>query len=333
MTKQIYWGIDVSKDSLDVCLEAGGKVLLEFKVVNQSSKIRMAFAANMAKLDIDWKNCVFCMESTGVYTTFLLQYLTPHTDQLYVVNAFHLKRSLGLSRGKSDKVDARRIARFIAKNHNDLIRYEQPTDDLITLKTLQVKRKMYIKQLMQLSSYTSEQRKFGSKQAASLFIKTEKPIVAAIKKAIKEIDGAVCRIINGNPHLKFISKSIQSVPGVGPVLALAFIVATRGFTRLTDPKQLGCYAGVVPFEHSSGTSIRGRVRVSQMADKSIKTILHLAAMRVIQLPGEMREYFLRKTNQGKNKMLVLNAIRNKIVKRVCAVVKSGKDYQADLVVS
>lgn len=333
MTNQTYWGIDVSKDSLDVCVEQEGNVLLEMKIENQPSKIRMAVSSCMAKLNLNWSDCVFCMESTGIYTAFLLRYLASQTGHVFVVNPVHLKRSLGLARGKNDKIDARRIARFIAKNYCDLIRYSQPHDDVVALKALQTKRQMYIKQQKQLNSFTSEQKKFGSKEVAMLFSKVETPILKTIKKAIKEIDLAISMIINRNVQLKTNCKLIQTVPGVGPILALGIAVATKGFTRLLDSKQLACYAGVVPFEHSSGTSVRGRSRVSQMADKSLKTILHLAALRITQLPGELREYYLRKVAQGKNKMLVLNSIRNKIIRRVLAVLKSGRCYQPDLVLS
>jgi len=333
MVKQVYWGIDMSKDSLDVKIEKEGVEIAEFKVQNRLSKIIMAFSFHMARLGLSWEDCVFCMESTGVYTSILLRYLCQNSQEVYVVNPFHLKRSMGLARGKSDKIDARRIARFIAKNHHELNRYEQPCEDMVALKALQTKRKQYIKQLRQISTSTLQQKQFGHKQTVALFLKAEKPLVKAIKSAIKQVDQETTRIISSNAHLKAICKRISSVPGVGPVLSVALLVATRGFTRLRDAKQLGCYAGVVPFEHSSGTSIRGRHRVSPMADKYLKTILHMAAMRVTRLEGELRNYYLRKVAQGKNKMLVLNAIRNKIVLRVCAVIKAQKNYSPSLVLS
>lgn len=98
------------------------------------------------------------------------------------------------------------------------------------------------------------------------------------------------------------------------------------FEAIDDPKKLACHAGVAPFEHSSGSSVRGKTRVNHQARKSLKTLLHLAAMSALQVDGELRDYYLRKVAEGKNKMLVINALRNKLIHRVCAVVKRGEKY-------
>lgn len=96
---------------------------------------------------------------------------------------------------------------------------------------------------------------------------------------------------------------------------------------------MACYAGVAPFEHSSGTSVRYKMKVSPMADKELKRLLHLAALSVIRLKNDLAAYFKRKVAEGKNKMSVLNAVRNKIIHRIYALIKSEKNYQNNLVVS
>ncbi len=63
--------------------------------------------------------------------------------------------------------------------------------------------------------------------------------------------------------------------------------------------------------------------MSEFADKTLKSLLHLAAMTTIQRNNVLREYYLRKINEGKNKMSVLNAVRNKIIHRVYAVIKKS----------
>ena len=104
------------------------------------------------------------------------------------------------------------------------------------------------------------------------------------------------------------------------------ILATNEFKAIDDPKKLACHAGVAPFEHSSGSSVRGKTRVNHHARKLLKTLLHLAAMSALQVKGELREYYLRKVAEGKNKMLIINALRNKLIHRVYAVVKRGEKY-------
>ena len=108
------------------------------------------------------------------------------------------------------------------------------------------------------------------------------------------------------------------------------LVKTNGYKGICNPKKFACYAGVAPFSQSSGTSINKKARVSHLADKTMKRLLHMAAMRAIQLENDLKKYYIRKVNQGKNKMLVLNAIRNKIIHRIFAMIKSEKLYDFNL---
>jgi transposase len=111
--------------------------------------------------------------------------------------------------------------------------------------------------------------------------------------------------------------------------AIEVIIATNEFKNFTNAKQFACYCGVVPFDFSSGTSIHKRPRVSSMANVSLKTLLHMSALSAVAMKGEMREYFIRKVTQGKNKMSVINAIRNKLILRIFAVIKKDQSYQKD----
>nr|WP_081485528.1 transposase [Bernardetia litoralis] len=101
--------------------------------------------------------------------------------------------------------------------------------------------------------------------------------------------------------------------------------ATAGFTKFDTAKQLACYCGVVPFENSSG-KFKGKSRVSKMANKTLKTALHMCALSALQVEGELRTYYLRKVAEGKNKMSVINALRNKIIQRIFACVKNKTLY-------
>ncbi len=98
------------------------------------------------------------------------------------------------------------------------------------------------------------------------------------------------------------------------------------FTRYENAKQLACYCGVVPFEHSSGTSIKKRSKVHHMANKTLKKQLHLCALSAKTYDPELKAYFERKVKEGKPKMLVINNVRNKLVHRICAVIKKQQPY-------
>ena len=110
--------------------------------------------------------------------------------------------------------------------------------------------------------------------------------------------------------------------------ALSLILFTRNFTLFDDPRKLACYCGVAPFPHSSGTSIRGRTKVSHFAQKDLKRIIHMAAMSAIQRNSEIKAYFIRKVGEGKNKMAVINAVRNKLLHCIMSVVSRKTPWVA-----
>jgi len=119
--------------------------------------------------------------------------------------------------------------------------------------------------------------------------------------------------------------------GIGPATAAEILVATNEIKTITNPKKMACHAGVAPFGYSSGTSVRGKTRVSHQARKRLKSLFHLGAMSVIQVKGDLQDYYQRKLKEGKNKMLVLNAVRNKLIHRVYAVIKRGEKYNKNYV--
>ena len=108
------------------------------------------------------------------------------------------------------------------------------------------------------------------------------------------------------------------------------LVYTHGFNRLNDSRKLACYSGVAPFVYESGTSIRGKTGVSKFANNELKKVLHMAAISSVQHNPDLKQYFQRKVLQGKNKMSVINAVRNKLLHRVVAVIKRGTPYEIQL---
>jgi transposase len=92
---------------------------------------------------------------------------------------------------------------------------------------------------------------------------------------------------------------IKSVPGIGHLTAVYIICCTNNFASKISGKQLASYAGVVPFEHSSGISIKGKNRVHKMANKDLKKMLHLCALTAIKYYPEFSNYFNRKKQKVK----------------------------------
>lgn len=154
-----------------------------------------------------------------------------------------------------------------------------------------------------------------------------------MSREIREIEAMIKKEVNADKKLKKEIKRLKTIPGVGDVMAWTFAVKTEGFTRLTNPRKLGCYAGVVPFEQQSGTSLKTKPRVSKMADMQMKTTLQMAAMRAVRMQNDLQHYYLRKVEEGKNKMSVLNAVRNKIIHIAMALIRNQSFYENRLELS
>ena len=145
-------------------------------------------------------------------------------------------------------------------------------------------------------------------------------MIATIESQLKKVDMEIQSILDQSEDLQRNMDLLQSIPGVGKQTAMQFIIYTQNFKKFESAKHLACYAGVVPFLNESGTVVK-RARISKMASLKLKSLLHLAAMSAIRMKSELKDYYIRKVSEGKNKMTVLNAVRNKIVHRIWAVIQ------------
>jgi transposase len=320
--EKIVIGIDISAKTLDICIKRSENYFFEI-IENDAKAIKKFFKAfKRVKFEV-----VIGMENTGRYNWELYQVLEDFNFKVFVLNPLHLKKSLGLIRGKNDKIDARRICYFTEKNENDLTEWKPCCDTVKRIKVLFSERNSKIK----LKSSLLKQRHLYSQLEKGVLntklVKMNKKEVEVLEKHIDFIEGEIELLIDNDENLRFKKSCIQSIPGVGKVLTWMMIVKTEGFIKISDPRKMACYAGVVPFGYQSGTSIRYKPRVSYYADKALKTILHMAAMRAVRLENDLKLYYQRKIAEGKNKMAVLNAIRNKIIHRIFALIKNGKTYE------
>lgn len=317
-----FIGIDISKSTLDICaLDKDSSV--HYQIENQALQIRKFFRS------FTKNNTLICFENTGKYGWVLIEILTDLGFKFYQVNALHLKRSMGLIRGKNDVVDALRIAQFISKNHEETPLYQTSDKNIKKIQVLISKRNLLVKQRAQHKTLKKENELIKSLKLPALE-KHSNAIVSLLNKHIKEIEKMINTIIAQDQILSKSHRIATSVPGVGKIVSWNMLVKTNGYRGICNPRKFACYAGVAPFSQSSGTSINKKARVSHLADKTMKKLLHMAAMRAIQLENDLKKYYIRKVNQGKNKMLVLNAVRNKIIHRIFAMVKSEKLYDFNL---
>ena len=188
-------------------------------------------------------------------------------------------------------------------------------------------RDRMVKYLMSLRNTLNEEIGFVDDELHQEMDEITQPAMVAMQTAIQQYDNRIKNLLEQDIELSNKAKIVQSIPGFGQVIASKLIQVTYGFTRLTDPRQLACFAGVAPFEYSSGTSLKGKTRISHLANKEIKKMLHLAALVTIRKGNIMHDYFNRKVAQGKNKMSVINAVRNKLIHILLACIKNNTMYQ------
>lgn len=323
---ETFLGIDISKKTLDYCIldRVTAKPIFQGKTTNDRRGI-LVIIKQLKSFNKTVNTTLFCYEDTGIYTMPLNLTLSEHTVSFWVVPAIEMKRSTGISRGKSDTVDARKIAFYALTHVYKFQQYALPEKDLQELKLLQTERQKIVDCIKQMKR-TKEITEFYSKETTKITLKINEKCVKELMTAQKAIEKRIAELMAENEAIQKQMNLITSIHGVGNKTALYLILATNGFTKFKEWRQMACYAGVAPFEYSSGTSVKGRNKVHPLADKRLKSLLHMCALGSIKHDKGIKEYYIRKKNEGKHSMLVLNNVRSKILARIFAVVKRETLY-------
>jgi transposase len=326
MNYNFFIGIDVSKRTLDFAVLQGNELLFKWTGENDRSGIKMFWQQLLSQKQFCINESIFCMEHTGVYNQHLLSFLHAKKAFVCLEAAMHIKLSSGLQRGKNDQIDAIRIARYAYKNCKELRLWQPKRQVVQQLKHLSGLRNRIINAKKQLVVALNELTGFD-KAAGCDCKKLCKASLKALEEDIKRVELKMDLVISSDDELKRIFSIVTSVEGIGKVTATEIIVTTNEFKDITDPSKFACYSGVAPFEYSSGTSIRGKQRVSHKANKSMKSLLHMAALVAINYNSDLKAYYQRKVEQKKNKMSIINAVRNKLIWRIFACVKNNRPYE------
>lgn len=322
-----FIGIDVSKNELDLAVMHGKRLLFHSEITNTEQSVA-GFIKELSKLPgFDLTNAVFCMEHTGIYNNRLLTVLHKKQAHIWLEAALQIKRSSGSIRGKNDKIDAIRIAGY-AYTQRDKVRLWTPKREVIQqLAHLAAARSRLIEAKKLLRTPLQEQGHFSAKKVIKSSATVCSHALKAIDADIDRANSAIEKLIAGDTELKRLFGLVTSVSGIGKTTATQIIITTNEFKDISTPKQYACYAGVAPFVEESGI-LRGKGRVSHMANKKVKTLLHMSAIVAIQYNHDLKAYYQRKVNeQNKNKMSVINAVRNKLILRIFACVNHNSPYQ------
>ena len=329
--KNYQMGIDISKEKLNICLKKGTQTIHEEEIKNTVAAIKKCVKKIEKENGVTKDDMLVCAEFTGRYIYPLVCASDEMELFLWMEDPTRIKNSFGVTRGKDDRVDARRIAEYAFRFSDKAVAYEMPDKTLVSLKnllsdrdTLLADRHKYEMQLHDQKGYMDSEDYTRKKRSWSAVVKT-------LDKQIALIDNEIQRLVESDEKIKRQTELLKTVDGVGDRIAVRMVVVTMAFTRFKTPRQFNCYAGLAPFRYTSGKSVYSKSKVSQRANKQIKSLLHLAAVSVAthMKSGEYKDYYKRKTEEGKHPMCVLNVIRAKLVSRMFAVIKRDEAYHRD----
>ena len=319
--KQFFIGVDVSKKTLDVyCSELNEHI----QIVNGTEGFKV-FLGWCKMLQIDLLNAAIIMEYTGGYEYKLIQFCESKNIEYARIPGLAIKRSLGITRGKNDLVDAMRIAQY-GEEKRKTIKPSKPLDPtILALKELLSFRKRLVRENAGYKATLKERKHIHEGKKEDFIIKT---LQVKIKENLRHIEitkTQILELVKKDEEIKINYELLTSIKGIGMVNALMTIAYTENFTSFNNARSYAVYVGVIPFDHSSGTSIRGKKRVSHLANKELKQELTQAAKSAIQHDQELKEYATRKF-ESKAYGIVLNNVKFKLILRMFAVVKRQAKY-------
>ena len=322
-----FIGIDVSKNDLDFAVMQNKTFLFHKKISNSPTGIISLLKELVQLPEFTLRQAIFCMEHTGIYSNHLLGVLFKKQCSVCLEAALHIRNSLGNIRGKNDKIDAIRIAEYAYKNREQLRLWQPKREVILRLAQLSATRSRLIEAQKVLTVPIKESREFIPPGVAKENIRVCQATISAIKTDLIKVDKAIQEIIASDQELSRLFGLITSVDGIGKVTATQIIITTNEFKSINKPEKFACYAGVVPFSKESGL-FKGRPRLSHLANKKMKTLLHMAALSAVRYNDDMGAYYERKVvRENKNKMSTLNAVRNKLIHRIFACVNNNRPYE------
>lgn len=312
-----YIGIDISKLTLDVSIGRQG-LYSHHKVSNNQSGFNM-LKALLSPSDI------VVMEASGPYYMQVACFLFEHGFGVCVVNPLVIRRfcQMRLSRTKTDKKDATMIAEYGKAEHPVLW---APEPDYI----------MELRQLRAASDLPDKSRTslLRQQEAFNQLPVCCKEAKLALRKSIESLEKQMAAIELKMQQLTTqyhgtMYEQLQTIPGLGKKTAMLLIVITGGFTKFSNARQLSSYIGTCPRIFESGTSVKGRAKITKMGLSRIRAMLYVCSWSAKKYNVGCRQLYDRLVGQGKAKRLALIAVINKLLKQAFAIAIARTNYNED----
>jgi transposase len=312
-------GIDVAKAKLDIALRLpGGK--WRSKVVANSKSGFASLVEWLAKQGVS--SAHICMEATGIYWEGVAEYLSDAGFAVSVVNPAQIKAHAGASgvRTKTDVVDAKLIGDFCLRHAPAL--WVAPSPAMRTLRALVARREALV-------SLRAEE--------SNRLLVAHESVRDSIQRVLEHLDAQIAHIekqikqdIDDDPSLREQRQLLESIPGLGKVTIPTLLSRFGGPLRFEKAKQAVAYAGLDVAHHESGTSVRGRSRMSKTGPSKLRRALYMPAVVCMTHTKWGKAFTRRLLDAGKPKMLILGALMRKLVEMAYAILKSGKPFNPAL---
>ncbi len=306
-----YFGIDISAAIFDVTDSDG--VYHQFK--NNSS----GFKKFLKLLDFN-SHCV--MEATGYYHYKLAYYLVENMIKTSVENPLSVKRfiQMKLSKIKTDKSDSKLICEYAQQI--DLKLWQAHSKH--QMECLQITRllSVYTKQSTMLKNKLHGETVLGN--PSLLVVRSLKRSLKQVKKELKTLEYNLLKLVK--EEYQTLLTHLETIPGIGRKTALMLIVLTDGFERFRSASELCSYSGLTPIIRQSGSSVKGRPRISKIGNQKLRNLLFMCSFNACKYNKACKALYDRIVAKGKSKKIALIAVCNKLLKQAFAVAKSGLIY-------
>ena len=317
---QIY-GIDLSMEKFDVnFIDQNGNEK------NKTVKNGINSISNFLK-EVP-AGSILCAENTGVYGDLLLFLCNQMGIDIAFIPGYNIKHSLGLMKGKTDKVDAMRIREYGERFFDKIVPAHYEEETMRELQELYTLRAQLIRSRKALQ-VSETGRKHQPMQSISAHTSAQS-VIDNLNSEIEHVENDIKKLILTDQQLKDNYELATSIKGIGPVIATDLLIKTGNFKTIDTARKAASYAGVCPFPNSSGKMVK-KARVSPFADKKLKSLLYMGAKSAVKHNKEYRLYYQKKKLEGKPHYLIMNNISNKMLRTVYSVVKNEIPYNENYV--
>lgn len=323
-------GVDISaKTFVATILSREGEEHRRAREFTQSPEGYTAFRVWVADAHSVKRSILIVMETTGNFNYKLCFDLHEHGYDLSVADAYRISRSDRPNHPKNDRADSRRIAEYGLRNFDRLTRWQPTNPALIRISRLLATREL----LMRTNTMYKNQRSAFSYDVTMQDDISEilNDLIQGLKTKITSLEKKIIALIKEHKELLAAAQLIRTVPGCEWLMAANLLVITNGKTDNLNHRTIANYLGICPHEHSSGTSVRRRAHSSRLGPPRVRKLFFLASMTVRKHRKTFRLRYEELLRRGKAKMSALNIIANKLLKIICAVLRSKKPYDETFV--